>query len=388
MLDTSPVRILFVSHYALPHIGGIEVGIDEIARRLAGRGHEPVHVASAAPSPGQAEQAPAPDAGQAPYRVVRVPAWNVLERRAGVPVPLFSPRLLSVLRAEVARADVVHGHGFLYASTLAALRLAARRRPSAPRVLTEHVGHVSYDSAVLDAVERAAIATHGRLAARAAQALVVYNDKVERELRGIAPGRPVWHIGNGVNFERYRAPAPGERAAVRERLGWDGRPRALFVGRLVAKKGFGVALEAAGRAGVSLAVVGPGELPDPPAGVEVLGPQPPEVVADLYRAADVFVLPSRGEGFPFTAQEALASGLPIVLGDDPAYARHLRGAGPAAQLVPADPDSVAAAIRAVVEDPAARERAASAAAEHARRNFSWEHAADEHERLYDSLAGS
>jgi len=126
-------------------------------------------------------------------------------------------------------------------------------------------------------------------------------------------------------------------------------------------------------------------LSDPPPGVELLGAQPPEAVADLYRAADVFVLPSRGEGFPFTAQEALASGLPIVLGDDPAYAQHLRGAGPAARLVPPNPDAVATAIQDVVRSPDERESAARAAAEHARRNFSWERATDEHERLYGAL---
>ena len=42
------LRILFVSHYALPHLGGIEVVVDALARELATRGHSVVHVASAA----------------------------------------------------------------------------------------------------------------------------------------------------------------------------------------------------------------------------------------------------------------------------------------------------------------------------------------------------
>ncbi len=40
------MRILFVSHHALPHVGGIEVVVDALARELAGRGHEVTHVAS------------------------------------------------------------------------------------------------------------------------------------------------------------------------------------------------------------------------------------------------------------------------------------------------------------------------------------------------------
>ena len=42
------MRILFVSHYALPHLGGIEVAIDAMARELSGRGHEVAYVASGA----------------------------------------------------------------------------------------------------------------------------------------------------------------------------------------------------------------------------------------------------------------------------------------------------------------------------------------------------
>ncbi|GAI90123.1 unnamed protein product, partial [marine sediment metagenome] len=35
-------------------------------------------------------------------------------------------------------------------------------------------------------------------------------------------------------------------------------------------------------------------------------------VAEIYQACDLFILPSRSEGFPLSILEAMASGLPII----------------------------------------------------------------------------
>lgn len=377
------MRIVFVSHYALPHLGGIEAAIDGLARELAGRGHEVVHVASAALRDGEHARTEAARG----YRVVRIPALNQAEERLGVPYPIFSPKLVPALSRELAGADVVHAHGYLYMGTVAALGLARARRMPAARVLTEHVGRVGYDSPPVDLAERAAAATLGRLSVRLAEAIVTLNEKVRTELAPLAEGRRLTWIGNGVDPDRYRPAAADERRALRERLGWDDRPRALFVGRLVAKKGVALALAAAAESDAELVIVGPGRPPAAEAGVTFMGPQPQERVAELYRAADVFVLPSRGEGFPVTAQEALASGLPVVLLDDPAYAPYVNGAADAVRLVAPSAEAIAAAIRSLTESDDVRRGAGQAAAAHARAHFSWSRAADEHERLYAELRG-
>ena len=41
--------------------------------------------------------------------------------------------------------------------------------------------------------------------------------------------------------------------------------------------------------------------------------------ADLFRACDLFAFPAVGEIFTLVMQEAMASGLPVVTTDDPAY---------------------------------------------------------------------
>lgn len=379
------MRVVLVSHYALPHVGGIETAVDAVATGLSGRGHDVVHVASAARRPAERGGS----LSERPYRRVLVPALNFPEERLHAPYPLFSPALWRVLGREVAAADVVHAHGFLYLGTVAAL--AAARRSGVPAALTEHVGHVHYESRALNRLQAAAVASIGRRTARAADALVVYNDKVRAELGALAPGVRIEWIGNGVDPDRFRPSEDGERDRLRAELGWDERPRALFVGRRVAKKGLALALRtaAAGGGRFELVVAGTdrldGAVPD---GVELLGHVDPARMPALFRAADAMLLPSHGEGFPVAVQEAMASGLPVVLAADPAYEQHLRGAGEgAAALVPAEAEALAETVAGLVADPERRAAAGRAAAEHARTRFSFERVLDAHERLYRELTG-
>jgi D-inositol-3-phosphate glycosyltransferase len=381
------MRIVFVSHYATPHIGGVETVVRSLRRELRRRGHEVVHVASSA-SHLSREALGYDDEG-----VIRVPALNLLENRLGVPYPIFSPRLAPVLSRELARADVVHAHGFLYMSSVLALHWARLRRPrrrlgGPALVLTEHVGHVPYESPLLDRLERAAIAGVGRSAVRAADAVVVLNRKVEAEIQALGPRGPVVQLPNGVDTSLFRPPLAGEREVLRRELGWDDTPRVLFVGRLVAKKGIDAALAATAAAGGSfrLVVAGPGPLqPRSKPCVDVLGPIPSERVAELYRAADALLLPSRGEGFPVTVQEAMASGLPVVMTNDPAYGRYLEGAGLGVRLVSAAPEAIARALESLVCDRRALAAAGEAVCRHARQSFAWRQAAEQHELLYEQL---
>lgn len=374
------MRILYVTHYALPHIGGIETPLDAVAAGLSARGHSVTHVASAALRPAE-RGSPVPPR---PYRRVLVPAINWPEERLGAPYPLFSPALVRVLRREVAAADVVHCHGFLYPGTVAALAEAGRR--AVPSALTEHVGHVDYANPLLDAAQAAAIATIGRWCARRAGALVVYNDKVREELRALAPAGRIEWIGNGVDTERFRPAGDGERERLRAELGWDGRPRVLFVGRRVAKKGLDLALAATAAAGGAFGLVVAGtELDGVGVDAEGLGHVDPDRMPALMRAADAMLLTSHGEGFPVAVQEAMASGLPVVLADDPAYRPHIDGAGAGARMVAADAGALAEAVAGLVGDAEARAEAARAAAEHARRRFAAGRVLDVLEALYADL---
>jgi len=72
-------------------------------------------------------------------------------------------------------------------------------------------------------------------------------------------------------------------------------------------------------------------------------------VADYLRSLDLFVMPSRYEGLPNAALEALACGIGVVATD---VAGMREATGTAARLVPAeDPDALATAILDALSTP-------------------------------------
>jgi glycosyltransferase involved in cell wall biosynthesis len=176
--------------------------------------------------------------------------------------------------------------------------------------------------------------------------------------------------------------APGDvsaetRAAVRAELeaGPD-RPVVLAVGRLAPQKGFGLLLDAAARwrdirPEPLLVIVGEGPLEAglrgraAALGLAVRFAGHRQDVPALLAAADVFVLPSAWEGQPLILQEALRAGVPIVatrVGGNP----ELAGEDAAVLVPPDDATQFAAAVRAVLADPALAARLRKAALEQAR----------------------
>nr|WP_246315015.1 glycosyltransferase family 4 protein [Kineococcus aurantiacus] len=179
-----------------------------------------------------------------------------------------------------------------------------------------------------------------------------------------------------VDLDRF-APGPGDRA----RLGVTGDPVLLTVRRLVRRMGLENLLDAFGAVVAEhprarLVVGGTGYLgPQLRARAERLGLPvdfpgfvAEEDLPELYRAADLFVLPTlEMEGFGIVTVEAFASGLPVVatpVGANPEVAGSLDPRTVAASTAPAD---LAAAIS---RGLALRGGLAARARAHAEANYS------------------
>ena len=171
-------------------------------------------------------------------------------------------------------------------------------------------------------------------------------------------------VYNGVDPSAF--PSQPDRQTVRQELGTTQGPVLVTIGRLTDQKGHRYLLQALPRLletwpQLCCVFVGEGELRDAlhdmaiDLGVEhacrFVGVR--EDIADILAAADLFVLPSLSEGFPFVLLEALAMGRPVVAsrvnGVPELIEDHKTGL-----LVPArDPQALAAAIREVLSDPTA-----------------------------------
>lgn len=316
------MRVLSVSNFFDSHGGGLERVAAHLNREFVAAGHDVLWAAS------DADGLPA-----SPARLVGLRCVNPTEKLTGLPMPIPGPRSILHLRRAVREADAVVIHDALYVTSILAMVFAKMARK--PVVMVQHIGAIPFASAVMNGVMSLANRLVTRPMMAATDRLAFISATVRDDMLGVPPRQPSQLVFNGVDQSVFHARPRATTSEMRTRWMLPARaPLAIFVGRFVEKKGLRVLrLLAEQRPDVHFALLGQGPI-DPTewklANIHILGQQPQETIADLYRAADMLLLPSVGEGYPLVVQEAMACGLPVICGDgsaraDPGASRWLKG---------------------------------------------------------------
>jgi glycosyltransferase involved in cell wall biosynthesis len=367
------MRILLVSNFYPAHGGGVERVAAELAKRMAPLCSQIIWCASDIDAPPQLEG----------VRCVPMSGWHGIERISSLPFPVWDLRSLRQLVRLCSEVDAVHVHDCIYLGSL--LAAWASRSLGHPLVVTQHIGAKPLPRilrAVLDLGYRLGV----RTVLKPARGVAFISAAGLRYFEHMSGPQAHWrHVPNGVDTTCFK-PEGGTPAQLRAELGLDAtRPLMLFVGRFVPTKRLPLLREMARlRPEWQWCIVGHG--PEQPTDwglpqVRVMPPMAQPQLAKLYRAADLLVLPSHGEGFPLVVQEAMACGLMVAI-----TAEVAAGSALPAELWVRLPDQPAgfaqagvAALQAALELPPSMVEARRAACVAlATKTWNWETAARAH----------
>ncbi|MDX2212467.1 MAG: glycosyltransferase family 4 protein [Oculatellaceae cyanobacterium bins.114] len=188
-------------------------------------------------------------------------------------------------------------------------------------------------------------------------AIAAIGSKAEQDYRQRFPHKPTFNIPYYCTLSEFSVDLPP-------------RPRnpitILFCGQMIARKGVDILLQAfeqliqSGLSARLLLVGREAELPQMLASrtphiiqqIEYAGFQAPEDLPHFFRQADLFVLPSRYDGWGVVMNQALGAGLPIICSDAVGAAQDLVEPGVNGAIFPAgDQTALFEALAFYVEQP-------------------------------------
>jgi glycosyltransferase involved in cell wall biosynthesis len=118
--------------------------------------------------------------------------------------------------------------------------------------------------------------------------------------------------------------------------------------------------------------------------VVLTGLLPLEEVRLLYAAADIFALPSLGEGDPLVTVEAMAAGRPVIGTKVGGIVHHIRDGWNGFLIDPANEQQLAEKIKYLVDNPEERKRMGANSRRYAEEEFDWSKVAERLLAVYQS----
>lgn len=305
------MKILLVSNYQPPHMGGIEFAAEALRDCWRQDGHQVTWLTTDIPKgavPSTADNA-------------RIPAWNILETSLQVNAPVVFPWHRLAIREQVAAHDAVNTHSLSPSLSVLVMREALRQKK--PLVVTQHVAVIPLRLKLISALQEWFICREARRAVSNGAYLTFVGQAVRDWFADKArlDASRLKMTPAGINQQIYRFADEEERAAFRTK--WKADEHALnvlFVGRFYDKKGLPL-IEQVARAcpSIRFTLVGGGPL-DPKAwqlpNVRVVTFVTNEELRELYAAHDLFFMPSYGEGWPAVVPQAMICGTRCLISEE------------------------------------------------------------------------
>ncbi|MFP4389770.1 MAG: glycosyltransferase family 4 protein [Desulfococcaceae bacterium] len=394
-----------LSYRGNPHCGGQGVYVKNLSQAIHALGHE-VEVVSGPPLPAldngvRLTHLPSLDLYN-PKALFRVPSLrelsdpvNLMEwlgvSTMGFPEPFtFGLRAFRFLRNRFDQYDVVHDNQSLSYGVAA----IGRRTPTVATI--HHPITVDRDIAVRSVRSPLKKLKHRRWysfigmqkrVARRMPAIITVSDRTRRDISQEfrIPEDRFRIVPNGIDIDRFHplpgvARVPGRIIATTSAdtplkgmyhllhaLAKLRRKRDLQLGVVGAPRKNGGVVRLVRRLGLG-------------AHVRFTGPISQAAFVREYARATLAVVPSVYEGFGLPAGEAMACGVPVVSTTGGALPEVVGDAG--LLVPPADPDALAAAIAALLDDPGRAARLGRAGFERVHRQFTWRRAAERTVAVY------
>jgi glycosyltransferase involved in cell wall biosynthesis len=309
MIPSPDFKVLHTVASTRADHGGPSRSVPLLCEALAGQDLS-VRLVTAVPATASGDEAAILPDEPVDTRVVRERGW--LSRKLRTPLGFYQ-----ALRADVESDPpaLLHDHGVWLPSNAAAALVA--RQQHVPLLVSTRGMLTAWALRHHRWKKRLAWWAYQRWVLRQAALFHVTSQEEVDALRGLGFDQPAAVIPNGVPLPDLSGPEAPE----------GGERRALFLSRLHPKKGLPMLLEAWAEVapeGWLLDLVGPSEdghraeleaqarrleLDDQ---VRFIGPVSDDEKWDVYRRADLFVLPTYSENFGIVVAEALAAGVPVI----------------------------------------------------------------------------